>query len=96
MCGIVGLHLKNPGLQPRLGELLTEMLEAMTTRGPDSAGIAVSTDRDPAPAGKQELRFSLRSDEAIDWDLLAKRVAADTGRDVRVEPLGSASAAPTT
>src|SRR5438034_199695 len=41
MCGIVGLHLKNPGLQPRLGELLTQMLEAMTTRGPDSAGIAV-------------------------------------------------------
>ena len=52
MCGIVGLHLKNPGLQPRLGELLTEMLEAMTTRGPDSAGIAVYTERDPAPAGR--------------------------------------------
>ena len=27
MCGIVGLHLKNPGLQPRLGELLTQMLK---------------------------------------------------------------------
>ena len=44
MCGIVGLHLKNPDLQPRLGELLTVMLEAMTTRGPDSAGIAVYAD----------------------------------------------------
>ena len=102
MCGIVGLHLKNPGLQPRLGELLTQMLEAMTTRGPDSAGIAVYADRDPAPAGHeagpepgqpgQELRYSLRSDEAIDWDLLAKRIAAETGRDLRVEPLGSDSA----
>jgi len=91
MCGIVGLHLKDPGLQPRLGELLTEMLEAMTTRGPDSAGIAVYADRDPAPAGKHELRYSLRSDETIDWDLLAKRIAADTGRDVRVEPLGPTS-----
>ena len=50
MCGIVGLHLKNPGLQPRLGELLSQMLEAMTTRGPDSAGIAFYADRDPAPA----------------------------------------------
>src|SRR5437660_351465 len=97
MCGIVGLHLKNPGLQPRLGELLTQMLEAMTTRGPDSAGIAVYADRDPAPAAQgqeqgQELRYSLRSDETIDWDLLAKRIAAETGRDLRVEPLGSDSA----
>jgi glutamate synthase domain-containing protein 1 len=105
MCGIVGLHLKNPDLQPRLGELLTQMLEAMTTRGPDSAGIAVYADRDPAPAGPeagpgpgqpseqgQELRYSLRSDETIDWDLLAKRIAAETGRDLRVEPLGSDSA----
>jgi len=108
MCGIVGLHLKNPDLQPRLGELLTQMLEAMTTRGPDSAGIAVYADRDPAPAGHeadpgpdqpvppdqpgQELRYSLRSDETIDWDLLAQRIAAETGRDLRVEPLGSDSA----
>src|SRR5436190_23770330 len=90
MCGIVGLHLKNPGLQPRLGELLTQMLEAMTTRGPDSAGIAVYADRTPGQAG--ELRYSLRSDATIDWDLLAKRIAAETGQDLRVEPLGSDSA----
>ena len=31
MCGIIGLHLKNHVLQARLGELLTMMLEAMTT-----------------------------------------------------------------
>jgi len=95
MCGIVGLHLKNPGLQPRLGELLSQMLEAMTTRGPDSAGIAFYADRDPAPAApgqERELRYSLRSDEAIDWDLLAERIAAETGQSLRVEPLGSDSA----
>jgi methylamine---glutamate N-methyltransferase subunit A len=95
MCGIVGLHLKNPGLQPRLGELLSQMLEAMTTRGPDSAGIAFYADRDPASAAQghgRELRYSLRSDEAIDWDLLAERIAAETGQDLRVEPLGSDSA----
>jgi glutamate synthase domain-containing protein 1 len=95
MCGIVGLHLKNPGLQPRLGELLSQMLEAMTTRGPDSAGIAFYADRDPAPAAQgqeRELRYSLRSDEAIDWDLLAERIAAETGQGIRVEPLGSDSA----
>jgi glutamate synthase domain-containing protein 1 len=38
------------------------------------------------------LRYSLRSDEAIDWDLLAERIAAETGQGLRVEPLGSDSA----
>ena len=87
MCGIIGLHLKNPGLAPRLGGLLTEMLDAMTTRGPDSAGIAVYADHEG-----DALRYSLRSDESTDWNLLARRVAAETGSDVRVEPLGSDSA----
>jgi glutamate synthase domain-containing protein 1 len=88
MCGIVGLHLKNPGLAPRLGGLLTEMLEAMTTRGPDSAGIAFYAERGQG----RDLRYSLRSDGGIDWDLLAKRIATETGSDVRAEPLGSDSA----
>ncbi len=90
MCGLIGLHLKNPALQPRLGGLLTEMLEAMTTRGPDSAGIAFYADHPPKGQDQdQDLRYSLRSDEAIDWDLLAKRIAAETGRDVLVEPLAA-------
>jgi len=41
MCGIVGLFLKDAALQPRLGEMLTDMLVTMTDRGPDSAGIAI-------------------------------------------------------
>jgi glutamate synthase domain-containing protein 1 len=41
MCGIVGLFLKDPRLEPKLGEMLTEMLITMTDRGPDSAGIAI-------------------------------------------------------
>jgi len=41
MCGIVGLFLKDPKLEPKLGEMLTEMLITMTDRGPDSAGIAI-------------------------------------------------------
>ena len=41
MCGIVGLFLKDKALEPRLGALLTDMLETMTDRGPDSAGIAI-------------------------------------------------------
>lgn len=41
MCGIVGLFLKDRGLQPQLGAMLTDMLITMTDRGPDSAGIAI-------------------------------------------------------
>ena len=47
MCGIVGLFLKDKSLEPKLGEMLTDMLITMSDRGPDSAGIAVyGTDRD--------------------------------------------------
>ena len=41
MCGIVGLFLKTPRLEPQLGGLLSIMLGTMTDRGPDSAGFAV-------------------------------------------------------
>ncbi len=41
MCGIVGLYLKTPKLEPQLGALASRMLATMTDRGPDSAGFAV-------------------------------------------------------
>jgi glutamate synthase domain-containing protein 1 len=41
MCGIVGLFLKNKALAPELGALTARMLDAMSDRGPDSAGFAV-------------------------------------------------------
>lgn len=41
MCGIVGLFLKQPKLEPELGAMLSEMLDIMCDRGPDSAGFAV-------------------------------------------------------
>ena len=44
MCGIVGLFLKDAALEPRLGDMLTDMLITMTDRGPDSAGIAIYGD----------------------------------------------------
>jgi glutamate synthase domain-containing protein 1 len=49
MCGIAGLFIKSESLQPRLGELLSAMLEQLSDRGPDSAGVAFY--RNPAPAG---------------------------------------------
>lgn len=51
MCGIVGLHLRNPELHPRLGELLTGMLCEMSDRGSDSAGVAVYGDPTWTPPG---------------------------------------------
>ncbi|ASD20413.1 class II glutamine amidotransferase [Pseudomonas aeruginosa] len=44
MCGIVGLYLKNPALESQLGKLFEPMLQAMTDRGPDSAGFAIYGD----------------------------------------------------
>ncbi|WP_428029045.1 class II glutamine amidotransferase [Ancylobacter sp.] len=41
MCGIVGLFLKQPKLEPELGAMLSQMLDIMCDRGPDSAGFAV-------------------------------------------------------
>ncbi|WP_329333939.1 glutamine amidotransferase [Streptomyces sp. NBC_01352] len=51
MCGIVGLHLRDPELHVRLGELLEAMLGQVVERGPDSAGVAVYGDRRRCPEG---------------------------------------------
>jgi len=51
MCGIVGLHLRDPELYPQLGHLLTGMLCEMEERGADSAGVAVYGDPVWSPPG---------------------------------------------
>jgi glutamate synthase domain-containing protein 1 len=51
MCGIVGLHLRDPELYPQLGRLLDSMLCGVVERGPDSAGVAVYGDTRRCPAG---------------------------------------------
>ena len=53
MCGIVGLFAKSPQIEQRLGGHLEAMLVQMSSRGPDSAGVAVY--RDPAPTGSSKL-----------------------------------------
>ncbi len=45
MCGIVGLFAKSPEIEERLGVHLAAMLVQMSSRGPDSAGVAVYRDR---------------------------------------------------
>jgi glutamate synthase domain-containing protein 1 len=69
VCGVVGLLLRDPSLQPRLGELLVPMIEALDERGPDSSGIAVYADP-PTTATPPTLRLSMGADEAVDWQVL--------------------------
>ncbi|MGY1631697.1 hypothetical protein ACI784_08340 [Geodermatophilus sp. SYSU D01186] len=65
MCGIVGLHLREPSLYPRLGELLTGMLCQVTERGPDSAGVAVYGDPRWSPPGRSAVSL-LAGDRTAD------------------------------
>ncbi len=53
MCGIVGLFAKSSEIEDHLGEHLAAMLVQMSSRGPDSAGVAVY--RDPVPSGWSKL-----------------------------------------
>jgi len=59
MCGIVGLHLKNSGLEARLGELVVPMLDVLASRGPDSTGVAIYC-HDVSPG---EAKYSLCAPE---------------------------------
>jgi glutamate synthase domain-containing protein 1 len=69
MCGIVGLFAKTSEVEARLGEHLAAMLEQMSDRGPDSAGVAVY--RDPAPLGSSKLTL-FSEDSREDWGVVAR------------------------
>ena len=56
MCGIVGLFLKDPSLEPQLGSLTEAMLATLSDRGPDSAGFAVYGE-----GRSGETKFTLRA-----------------------------------
>ncbi|MEM7441239.1 MAG: glutamine amidotransferase family protein [Pseudomonadota bacterium] len=72
MCGIVGLFLKDSSLEPKLGDMLSDMLVTMTDRGPDSAGIAVYGAETDHP-----FKVSVQSSEPdTDFDALAAELGA--------------------
>ncbi len=84
MCGIVGLHLRNPELYPRLGELLSGMLCEMQDRGADSAGVAVYGNPAWSPAGHacvSLLELDVPADDA------ASAVTAALGESVAAQIL---------
>ena len=78
MCGIVGLHLRNPEIYPRLGELLTGMLCEMEERGADSAGVAVYGDPVWSPAGRATISL-------LELEAPAPEVAAGLGAELGTE-----------
>src|SRR5689334_10710435 len=76
MCGIAGLYTKSAALHEQLGSHLADMLEQLSDRGPDSAGVAFY--RAPAPAGW--CKVSLHSPSADpDWDALRSELSAHFG-----------------
>jgi glutamate synthase domain-containing protein 1 len=76
MCGIVGLFAKSPEIEQQLGAHLAAMLVQMSSRGPDSAGVAVY--RDPAPSGSSKLTlYSAHPRE--EWSALAGELRAEFG-----------------
>jgi methylamine---glutamate N-methyltransferase subunit A len=84
MCGIVGLHLRNPELYPRLGELLTGMLCEMEDRGRDSAGVAVYGDPTWGPEGTVGVSLLEVVDDPVQ---VAEQVGTELGAPVDVRVL---------
>ena len=95
MCGIVGLFLKNAGLEAQLGAWLAPMLTGMGERGPDSAGFAVY--RPPAAGCTVKLTLH-HADERYPWqrlrDDLAETLSARCETEVRASHCVLASDAP--
>jgi glutamate synthase domain-containing protein 1 len=76
MCGIAGLYTKTDGLRSQLGFHLAAMLQQLSDRGPDSAGVAFY--RDPAPDGWCKVSVHWATDEP-GWDQLADALAMQFG-----------------
>jgi len=92
MCGIVGLYLKNPALEPELGSMLSDMLLQMTDRGPDSAGIALY--HNPAPAGS--VKVTLQGPDDIDWQQVRNKIHQDLDSAATLSPLANHAVLTTT
>jgi methylamine---glutamate N-methyltransferase subunit A len=79
MCGIVGIFLKDPKLEPELGQMLSSMLCVMTDRGPDSAGFAIYGN-----GAADHVKLSLRAVEGYDFEGLAHSLSVVVGGDPRL------------
>ena len=79
MCGIVGLFIKDPKLEPELGAMLATMLEVMSDRGPDSAGFAVYG------SGRHgTVKLTVHAPSGADFPVLAKDLESVAGSKIGV------------
>jgi glutamate synthase domain-containing protein 1 len=85
MCGIVGLYLKNPEIRDRLGAYFSPMLEQMSDRGPDSAGVAIYRDEVSQSAKITLYDFDLN----FDWLAVAADATCDLGVDISVNRISN-------
>jgi glutamate synthase domain-containing protein 1 len=76
MCGIAGLYTKTDALRSQLGGHLAQMLQQLSFRGPDSAGVAFY--RDPAPDGWSKISVHCATADP-DWAGLAGELEAAFG-----------------
>jgi glutamate synthase domain-containing protein 1 len=81
MCGIVGLHLRDPELYPHLGALLTTMIGQVVDRGPDSAGVAVYGDPTWSPDGSATVTIL---DVDLPTSVVAEKLSPTVGVEVTV------------
>ncbi|MEL6961429.1 MAG: amidophosphoribosyltransferase [Pseudomonadota bacterium] len=87
MCGIVGLYLKNPTLEPELGRLFTPMLIEMSDRGPDSAGIAIY--QEPVEDDETLKLVLFHPDDDFGWDGLKTSLEEDLQLSASIDDIAS-------
>src|SRR5881227_2252173 len=81
MCGIVGLFLKDPSLEPALGQMMAGMLSTLGDRGPDSAGFAVF-----GFAENGTSKITVQCDDPAQFADLARTLSDDVGAPVSLVP----------
>ena len=86
MCGIVGLYLKNPKLHAKLGQMFTPMLVAMTSRGPDSAGVAIYRSK----VKRGLIKLSLAHDDSkFSWKAVDAGLEKAFNCDAKIKVIGN-------
>jgi len=95
MCGVVGLLIRDPALESRLGALLSPMIEALSDRGPDSSGIAVYSGGAGSDPDHDTVRISLGSDVAVPWPAVCSGLSERFAMVARPVPSGAVLEVPT-
>ena len=83
MCGIAGIFLIDQNLNSSLGNLLVTMLEPLSDRGPDSAGVAIYKE-----ANENTTKVTVQSENpADDFLKLSENIKIQTGKNIIIEPV---------